>query len=72
MGLQKDADNMSQSNDFESQRLVSVRHAADLMDMKDTRVIMRLVREGRLRARKIGRRNYIVVSSLNDFCGSGR
>lgn len=52
--------------------LVTVRHAADLMDVKDTRIIMRLVREGRLRARKIGRRNFIVMSSLNDFCGLGR
>lgn len=61
-----------QSIELASKQLVTMQHAAQMLDLRDTRVVMRLVREGKIRARKIGRRNYVVVSSLRDFCESGR
>lgn len=50
-------------------KLISFRHAAELCDFKDTRPIKHLVQSGQLRARKIGNRNFIVASSLDEFCG---
>lgn len=47
--------------------LMSLKSASAWLDLRDTRVTMRLVREGKLKALTIGRRVYITTKSLNEF-----
>ena len=49
--------------------LVPLKEATARLGLKDTRVIMRLVREGKLTARTIGRRIFITTASLEKFAG---
>lgn len=48
-------------------RLESLKSATESLGFRDTRVTMRLVREGRLKAITIGRRVMITTKSLNEF-----
>ena len=50
-------------------RLEPLREATTSLGLKDTRVTMRLVREGRLKAVKIGSRVMITAASLDAFAG---
>lgn len=47
--------------------LMTLKDATAWLSLKDTRVTIRLVREGRLKALTIGRRVYITVKSLEAF-----
>lgn len=51
-------------------RLEPLAEATHSLGLKDTRVTMRLVREGKLRAFKISTRIYITTKSLNEFVGA--
>lgn len=44
--------------------------AAKWLGLKDTRVVDRLVREGRLKAVKIGNRHFVTTKSLRRFVGA--
>lgn len=49
---------------------VNLTEAARYLGMRDSRTILKLIREGRLRAVKISDRNYRVpVQALRDFLG---
>ncbi|OZG61652.1 hypothetical protein BMYO_0166 [Bifidobacterium myosotis] len=50
-------------------RLEPLKSATESLGLKDTRVTMRLVREGKLKAVKIGTRVLITSKSLNEFAG---
>lgn len=55
---------------FANGRLLEpLKDATAKLGLKDTRVTMRLVREGRLVARTIGRRVFITTASLEKFAG---
>ncbi|MBT1178611.1 helix-turn-helix domain-containing protein [Bifidobacterium vespertilionis] len=49
--------------------LQALKAATEWLDLKDTRVTKRLVRDGKLKAIKIGNRIYITTESLNAFVG---
>ena len=51
-------------------RLEPLQAATESLGLKDTRVTMRLVREGKLKALKIGNRVMITTESLNAFTGA--
>lgn len=51
-------------------RLEPLPKATHSLGLKDSRVTLRLVREGKLRALKIGNRIYITTKSLNEFVGA--
>ncbi|PLS32103.1 hypothetical protein Uis1B_0196 [Bifidobacterium margollesii] len=50
-------------------RLEPLKAATESLGFHDTRVTMRLVREGKLKAVQIGKRVMISTKSLNDFAG---
>lgn len=50
-------------------RLEPLLDATASLGLKDKRVTLRLVREGKLRAVTIGRRVFITTKSLNEFAG---
>lgn len=50
-------------------RLEPLKAATESIGLNDTRVTMRLVREGRLKAVTVGRRVFITTKSLNEFAG---
>ncbi|MBW3078579.1 helix-turn-helix domain-containing protein [Bifidobacterium simiiventris] len=50
-------------------RLESLKDATHSLGLRDTRVTMRLVREGKLKAIQIGNRIMITTASLNKFAG---
>lgn len=52
---------------LEGRGLVPLSEATRYIGMRDSRVTMRLVREGKLRAIQLGRRVMITSSSLRDF-----
>lgn len=56
-------------NPFEGRGLVPLREATTWLGMRDSRVTMRLVREGQLKARKLGNRVMITSKSLRDYTG---
>lgn len=49
--------------------LLPLRAATTWLGLSDTRVTMRLVRDGKLKAIKIGRRIFITTQSLEKFVG---
>ena len=53
-----------------TRRLEPLQAATESLGLKDTRVTMRLVREGKLKALKIGNRVMITTASLNAFTGA--
>lgn len=55
------------SHGIEGRGLVPLREATAYLGLHDTRVTMRLVREGRLKARRIGRRTMLTARSLREF-----
>lgn len=50
-------------------RLEPLKAATESLGFRDTRVTMRLVRDGKLKAMKVGNRVMISTKSLNDFVG---
>lgn len=49
--------------------LLTLKEATAWLALKDERVVMRMVREGQLSARRIGRRVFITTASLEKFAG---
>ena len=49
--------------------LLTLKDATTWLSLKDDRVVMRLVREGKLTARRVGRRVFITSKSLEEFAG---
>lgn len=54
---------------IQNQLLLSLKETTSLLGLRDTRVTMRLVRDGKLKAIKIGRRIFITTQSLEKFVG---
>lgn len=57
------------SDNSTTKRLEPLKAATASLGFKDTRVTMRLVREGRLKAVTVGNRVMISTKSLNEFAG---
>lgn len=53
----------------QKQLLIPLKEATSSLGLHDTRVTMNLVREGKLKALKIGRRIFITTQSLEKFVG---
>lgn len=52
-----------------NQGLKALKAATAWLDLRDNRVTMRLVKEGKLQAVRIGRRIFITTVSLEKFAG---
>ena len=60
---------INQPNPLENKGLVPLKSATAWLGLRDTRVVLNLAREGKLTARRIGRRCYITTASLEKFAG---
>lgn len=56
----------------QNQLLFPLKEATSLLGLHDTRVTMRLVRNGKLKAIKIGCRIFITTQSLEKFVGASK
>ena len=51
----------------DTRKLIPIKEATHMLGMKDVRVTKRLIHEGRLKAKVIGRNILITSRSLNEF-----